>query len=169
VSGADYSGKKTVLVLFINGRPVDCGPLKRAFEAVYASVLPQSARPFIFLVRPDALYSPTFPITRVFMHPSCPQSTDLLRLLGKSHRTLVSAFFSKTLSPCGCLHIRLLYTHADEILCLASLIWDLVCHLYRQHDQVIINQLHHNIYCKPSGCKRLRWACGPMTAALGFG
>ncbi|KAK9820973.1 hypothetical protein WJX81_004838 [Elliptochloris bilobata] len=49
VSSADYSGKRAVLVLFINGRPVDCAPLKRALEATYASVLPKAAKPFVFL------------------------------------------------------------------------------------------------------------------------
>jgi DNA mismatch repair ATPase MutL len=34
VSSADYSAKKTTLVLFINGRLVECPPLKRACEAV---------------------------------------------------------------------------------------------------------------------------------------
>ena len=50
VSNADYSSKKTVLVLFINGRPVDCSPLKRAIEATYAAILPKAAKPWIFLV-----------------------------------------------------------------------------------------------------------------------
>ena len=50
VSNADYSGKKTVLVLFINGRPVDCSPLKRALEATYAALLPKAAKPWVFLV-----------------------------------------------------------------------------------------------------------------------
>lgn len=50
MSSADYSGKRAVLVLFINGRPVDCAPLKRALEATYAAVLPKAAKPFVFLV-----------------------------------------------------------------------------------------------------------------------
>ena len=50
VSNADYSGKKTVLVLFINGRPVDCSTLKRALEATYAAILPKAAKPWVFLV-----------------------------------------------------------------------------------------------------------------------
>jgi len=51
VSNADFNGKKTMLVLFINGRPVDCSPLKRALEATYAAILPKAAKPWIFLVR----------------------------------------------------------------------------------------------------------------------
>ncbi|KAL3158286.1 DNA mismatch repair protein [Trebouxia sp. C0009 RCD-2024] len=49
ISNADYNGKKTVLVLFINGRPVDCSPLKRALEATYAALLPKAAKPWVFL------------------------------------------------------------------------------------------------------------------------
>ncbi|KAK9796301.1 hypothetical protein WJX73_009226 [Symbiochloris irregularis] len=48
-SGPDYNGKKTQLILFINGRPVDCSPLKRAIEATYAAVLPKGYKPFVFL------------------------------------------------------------------------------------------------------------------------
>ena len=51
ISNADYNGKKTVLVLFINGRPVDCSPLKRALEATYAAILPKASKPWMFLVR----------------------------------------------------------------------------------------------------------------------
>lgn len=51
VSNADFNSKKTMLVLFINGRPVDCSPLKRALEATYAAILPKAAKPWIFLVR----------------------------------------------------------------------------------------------------------------------
>ena len=50
VSGPDYSGKRTLMVLFINGRPVDCGPLRRAVEGAYAAILPKAAKPFLFLV-----------------------------------------------------------------------------------------------------------------------
>lgn len=54
VSSANYSGKRTTLVLFINGRPVECGPLRRALEGVYAAVLPKGYKPFMFLVRRGA-------------------------------------------------------------------------------------------------------------------
>ena len=40
-----------MLVLFINGRPVDCSPLKRALEATYAAILPKASKPWMFLVR----------------------------------------------------------------------------------------------------------------------
>ena len=49
VSGADYAGRKTTLVLFINGRAVECTPLKRALEATYATILPKASKPFVYL------------------------------------------------------------------------------------------------------------------------
>lgn len=50
ISGASYSSaKKTVLVLFINGRAVECGPLRRALEGAYAALLPKAARPWALL------------------------------------------------------------------------------------------------------------------------
>ncbi|GLC43233.1 DNA mismatch repair protein [Pleodorina starrii] len=50
ISGANYgSGKKTVLVLFINGRCVECSPLRRCLEGLYGTLLPKAARPWIFL------------------------------------------------------------------------------------------------------------------------
>ncbi|KXZ55311.1 hypothetical protein GPECTOR_3g445 [Gonium pectorale] len=50
LSGANYvTGKKTVLVLFINGRCVECSPLRRCLEGLYASLLPKAARPWLFL------------------------------------------------------------------------------------------------------------------------
>lgn len=49
VSGGNYHSKKTTFILFINSRLVDCAPLKRACENVYASILPKSEKPFIFL------------------------------------------------------------------------------------------------------------------------
>jgi hypothetical protein len=51
ISGANHSGKRTQVVLFINGRPVECGPLRRALEGAYAAVLPKGYRPFVLLVR----------------------------------------------------------------------------------------------------------------------
>ena len=54
ITNADYSGKKTDLVLFINGRPVDCSPLKKAIENTYSSMLPKAAKPWLYLVNPIA-------------------------------------------------------------------------------------------------------------------
>ena len=39
------------MLLFINGRPVECQVLKRALEATYAGTLPKASKPFVFLVR----------------------------------------------------------------------------------------------------------------------
>lgn len=50
ISGANYSsGKKTVLVLFINGRCVECSQLRRSLEALYGTLLPKACRPWMFL------------------------------------------------------------------------------------------------------------------------
>lgn len=50
VSGGDYNGmKKTMMVLFINGRLVECSPLRRALEMTYAATLPKANKPFMYL------------------------------------------------------------------------------------------------------------------------
>jgi len=49
VSGGNYHSKKTTFILFINARLVECPPLKRACEAVYAAILPKSEKPFMFM------------------------------------------------------------------------------------------------------------------------
>eukprot|EP00850_Spirogloea_muscicola_P020491 SM000217S06873 [mRNA] locus=s217:172151:179282:- [translate_table: standard] len=49
LSSANYSAKRTIAIFFINNRLVECGPLKRACEAVYAAILPKAAKPFLYL------------------------------------------------------------------------------------------------------------------------
>ncbi|KAL5993351.1 DNA mismatch repair protein [Asimina triloba] len=49
VSNANYIAKKTTMVLFINGRLVECAALKRAIEVVYAATLPKASKPFIYM------------------------------------------------------------------------------------------------------------------------
>eukprot|EP00271_Cylindrocystis_brebissonii_P008873 TRINITY_DN233_c1_g1_i3.p1 TRINITY_DN233_c1_g1~~TRINITY_DN233_c1_g1_i3.p1 ORF type:complete len:709 (+),score=177.20 TRINITY_DN233_c1_g1_i3:641-2767(+) len=49
VSSANYSAKKTTLILFINDRLVECGVLKKACESAYAALLPKAAKPFLYL------------------------------------------------------------------------------------------------------------------------
>lgn len=44
-----YSVKKTTLILFINGRLVECAPLKRALEAVYAGLYAKASKCWVFL------------------------------------------------------------------------------------------------------------------------
>ncbi|KAK1433376.1 hypothetical protein QVD17_10286 [Tagetes erecta] len=49
VSDANYSAKKTTMVLFINERLVECTALKRSIEIVYAATLPKASKPFIYM------------------------------------------------------------------------------------------------------------------------
>ncbi|KAL3693116.1 hypothetical protein R1sor_006767 [Riccia sorocarpa] len=56
ISSANYSAKKTVMILFINDRLVECAPLRKAIEVVYATVVPKAAKPFLYfsIVMPAA-------------------------------------------------------------------------------------------------------------------
>ncbi|GFP81438.1 DNA mismatch repair protein mlh1 [Phtheirospermum japonicum] len=49
ISNSNYIAKKITMVLFINDRLVECGPLKRAIEIVYSATLPKAAKPFIYI------------------------------------------------------------------------------------------------------------------------
>lgn len=49
VTSASYQAKKIVLLLFINNRLVDSSRIKRSLEAVYSSILPKGASPYIYL------------------------------------------------------------------------------------------------------------------------
>lgn len=48
-STANWISKKTSFICFINHRLVDCTPLKRALESVYALVLPKGQHPWIYM------------------------------------------------------------------------------------------------------------------------
>lgn len=48
-STANWMSKKTSFICFINHRLVDCTPLKRALESVYALVLPKGQHPWIYV------------------------------------------------------------------------------------------------------------------------
>ncbi len=66
VTGAEYASSRAArLVLFINGRSVDCAPLRRALEAAWAELLPNRPRPFAFL---DARLPPAH--VDVNVHPT---------------------------------------------------------------------------------------------------
>uniref|UniRef100_A0A383V9C2 DNA mismatch repair protein S5 domain-containing protein n=1 Tax=Tetradesmus obliquus TaxID=3088 RepID=A0A383V9C2_TETOB len=49
VSNLTHIGRRSTLILFINGRPVDQGQLKRALEAVYVAQNPKANKPWVFL------------------------------------------------------------------------------------------------------------------------
>ncbi|XP_020538956.1 DNA mismatch repair protein MLH1 isoform X2 [Jatropha curcas] len=49
ISDANYTAKKTTMVLFINDRLVECTGLKRAIEIVYAATLPKASKPFVYM------------------------------------------------------------------------------------------------------------------------
>jgi DNA mismatch repair protein MLH1 len=56
VTHANFSQKKFNFLLFINHRAVECGPLKRSLELLYANYLPRNAFPFVYIsieIRPD--------------------------------------------------------------------------------------------------------------------
>ena len=49
LSNPNYSLKRLTLVLFINGRLVECSPIRRCLEAVYAPYLPKGSHPFVLM------------------------------------------------------------------------------------------------------------------------
>ncbi|KAF1816911.1 DNA mismatch repair protein MutL [Eremomyces bilateralis CBS 781.70] len=49
VSNANYSVKKTILLLFINHRAVESSAIKKAIDATYATFLPKGGHPFVYL------------------------------------------------------------------------------------------------------------------------
>ncbi|KAK8249897.1 histidine kinase-like ATPase [Phyllosticta capitalensis] len=49
VSNANYSVKKTALLLFINHRAVESSAIKKAVEQTYSSFLPKGGHPFIYI------------------------------------------------------------------------------------------------------------------------
>ncbi|KAF1972188.1 DNA mismatch repair protein mutL [Bimuria novae-zelandiae CBS 107.79] len=49
ISNANYSAKRTTLLLFINHRSVESTVIKKAIEQTYATFLPKGSKPFIYL------------------------------------------------------------------------------------------------------------------------
>lgn len=49
VSNANYSTKRTALLLFINHRSVESSIIKRAIEQTYSTFLPKGGKPFVYL------------------------------------------------------------------------------------------------------------------------
>lgn len=48
-SNANYSGKRTTLLLFINHRSVDSSVIKKAVEQTFSAFLPKGGKPFLYL------------------------------------------------------------------------------------------------------------------------
>jgi DNA mismatch repair protein MLH1 len=48
-SNANYNGKRTTLLLFINHRSVDSSVIKKAVEQTYSTFLPKGGKPFVYL------------------------------------------------------------------------------------------------------------------------
>ena len=65
VSNANYNGKKTTFLLFINHRSVESTAIKRAIEQTYSSFLPKGGKAFVYLsltidpIRVDVNVHPT--------------------------------------------------------------------------------------------------------------
>lgn len=49
ISSANYSVKKTTILLFINGRAVESSAIKKATEHTYSAFLPKGGRPFAYI------------------------------------------------------------------------------------------------------------------------
>jgi DNA mismatch repair protein MLH1 len=49
ISAPSHSGRRPVFILFINGRAVEAGLLRRSLEAAYAAMAPRGTRPWAFL------------------------------------------------------------------------------------------------------------------------
>lgn len=49
LTNANFSGKSFRFLLFINNRLVESTAAKKAFEAVYSSILPKNSYPFVYL------------------------------------------------------------------------------------------------------------------------
>lgn len=49
VSAANFSMKRGIYIFFINGRLVDCNPLKKAIASAYAPFLPKASQPFVYI------------------------------------------------------------------------------------------------------------------------
>lgn len=49
ISNSNFSNKKSIFILFINDRLVECNSIRKAIESIYANILPKHSFPFIYL------------------------------------------------------------------------------------------------------------------------
>lgn len=73
VSAPDWPGRRSAFVLFVNGRSVEAGALRRAAESAHAAAAPRGARPFCFVdlrLPPAAVDANVHPTKRevAFLH-----------------------------------------------------------------------------------------------------
>ena len=107
VSNANYSVKRTSLLLFINHRSVESSPIKKAVEQAYATFLPKGGHPFVYLSieiephRVDVNVHPTKREVR-FLHEDeiieiiCEEITNGLSKVDKSR-----TFMTQSILPGG--------------------------------------------------------------------
>ena len=73
VSAPDWPGRRSAFVLFVNGRSVEAGALRRAAEGAHAAAAPRGSRPFCFVdlrLPPEAVDANVHPTKRevAFLH-----------------------------------------------------------------------------------------------------
>eukprot|EP00877_Chromochloris_zofingiensis_P008495 jgi/Chrzof1/389/Cz01g14030.t1 len=83
ISNLTYIGRKSIVILFINQRPVECSQLKRAMETMYVAQNPKANKPFIFLV--SALEHSHSVNVAWLMPPCCVLLVSHRRLLWSVH------------------------------------------------------------------------------------
>jgi len=49
ISNPNYSNKKSICILFINHRLIECTAIKRVIDSIYSEILPKHSHPFIYL------------------------------------------------------------------------------------------------------------------------
>jgi DNA mismatch repair protein MLH1 len=107
VSNANYSVKRTTILLFINHRSVESSTIKKAVEQTYSAFLPKGGHPFIYLsldIKPDRVDVNVHPTKREvrFLHEEeiieviCDQIRDSLGKVDTSR-----TFMTQSLLPGG--------------------------------------------------------------------
>ncbi|KAJ2005929.1 DNA mismatch repair protein [Coemansia thaxteri] len=97
VSSASHEMHKSVFLLFINHRLVDHGPIKRAVESLYTSVLPKASRPFVYLdlqIKPENVDVNVHPTKREVRFLN--EDSVVAAIVDCIHKKLMSSSSSKT-------------------------------------------------------------------------